>query len=125
MTKFQRVAYTLIAELIFWVHVFAGAVLVFFWEFKSLYPYYLVVLLVAVADNTFLDFCFLAKWEFYFRKKLEPNINFQTFFDFYMRKFFGIDLTPQKIHKSILFTLWFLLAVNVIYWIYVYAPIHR
>jgi hypothetical protein len=124
MTKLARFTYRLIAEIIFWIHVFAGVVLVFFWEFKPLYPYYLAVLLIAVADNTLLDFCFLAKWECYFRKKLDPGLNFQTFFDFYMKKFFGLNFNPKSLHKIILITLWCLLAINVFYWIYTYARIY-
>ena len=107
--------------MIFWFHVFCGFILVFFWEFKSLYPVYLAVLIIALIDNSFLDFCFLAKWECYFRKKLDPSLDFQTFFTFYFKKFFGLKLNTVTVHKAILITLWCLFILNVIYWVYIYA----
>ena len=125
MTNFQKFIYRLIANVIFWVHVFAGVVLVFFWEFKSLYPYYLAVLIIALLDNSLLDFCFLAKWECHFRRKLDPDLDFQTFFGFYLKRFFGLKLTPKIVHKAVLITLWCLFGINAIYWIYGYARIHR
>lgn len=121
MTGFQKFGYKLAAELIFWLHVFCGVVLIFFWESKVLYPYYLAVLVIAIIDNSLLDFCFLAKWECYFRKKLDPNLDFQTFFTFYFKKFFGLKLSPKKVHKTVLIALWCMFGLNVMYWIYIYA----
>ena len=121
MTTSQRFFYKFMAGLIFWFHVFCGFVLVFFWQFDFLYPYYLIVLLVALIDNSVFDFCFLAQWECYFRKKLNPNLDFKTFFTFYLRRFFGLKLSPKIAHKDILIILWCLFGLNVIYWIYFYA----
>lgn len=118
MRNIERNFYRVMAELIFWFHVFCGFVLLFFWQSKTLYPYYLVVLIIAVIDNTLLDFCFLAKWECYFRKKLDPNLNFQTFFSFYFKKFFGLKLDVKRTHRVVLITLRCMLGLNIIYWIY-------
>ena len=117
----KNILYRLAAEFLFWVHVFTGFVLVFFWQSKILYPYYLVVLLIALTTNSISDFCFLAKWECYFRKKLDPSLDFQTFFSFYFKRFFGLNLDIKRTHKTVLITLWCMLSLNIIYWICFYA----
>ena len=121
MLTAQKLFYQLMAEFIFWFHTACGFVLVFFWESRVLYPYYLIVLIGALINNVYSDFCFLAKWEYYFRRKLDPNLDFQGYFHYYLKRFFGIKLDPPKIHKYILITLWILFGINVAYWIQIYA----
>ena len=117
----KRFFYKLTAELIFWFHTACGFVLVFFWESKKLYPIYLIVLIVALVNNIVSDFCFLAKWEYYFRLKLNPNLDFQGYFQYNFKRFFGLKLNPRTIHKYILIILWVLFGINIIYWICYYV----
>ena len=121
MTKSEQFFNRFMAEFIFWFHTACGFVLVFFWESKTLYPYYAIVLLVALINNTFSDFCFLAKWEYYFRRKLDPNLDFQGYFHYNFKRFFGLKLSPKTIRRYILVILWVLFSLNVCYWIYAYA----
>lgn len=121
MTRVQRIFYRSMADLTFVVHVLAGAVLVFFWEFKTTYIIYVVVLTASLLDNALLDFCFLAKWECYFRKKLDPNLDFKTFFGYYLKTFFGFKFTPKQVHRAVLTSLWCMFIINIVYWISLYV----
>ncbi|MDE2311960.1 MAG: DUF2784 family protein [Patescibacteria group bacterium] len=109
------------ADLVFCLHVMAGIVLVFFWPYKSLYIIYITVLTVSVLENSILDFCFLAKWECYFRKKLNPSYEMQTFLDHYLKRFFGINVSPRQVHVTVLVTLWTLVGLNIAYWLFIYV----
>lgn len=109
------------ADLLFLVHVFLGLVLVWLWQFKSFYLLYLVILIATLASNLFFKDCFLAQWEFYFRKKLRPELTYTTFFDFYFHQFFGLRLNLQKAHNALLVILWLIVGLNAIYWILMYV----
>lgn len=118
MINFKSILYRIVAEFLFLCHVAVAIVLFTFWYFSYLYPFYLIVLIVSLLSDIIFHSCFLSVWEFYFRKKSNPNINYEhTFFSFYFNKFFGQKVSTRTVQKIVLVLLWVSLVLNIIYWI--------
>lgn len=114
----QRIAlYKLIAEFLFLSHCLTAVVLFSFWYFRQLYTVYILTLVVSLFSDLILGYCFLSKWEFYFRKKANPKLDYEhTFFSFYFNKYFGQKVKTRTVQLTVLYFLWGSLFLNIIYW---------
>ena len=115
--KMEKILYKFIINFLFLIHLLVGIVLLFFWQFESLYFLYLTILLLTLASNQISGICFLAELEFYFRRKINPSLNYNTFLSFHFNELFGYKLTPKIAHLGLIIFLWFSLGANIIYWI--------
>ena len=101
------------ANLIFILHLAVVFIVLFGWAFPSISIIYLMMLIATLASEAFLGYCFLTKWDFDLRKKLEPNLNYDySFLNYYGYKLIG-DKFPGGVVRPA--ALVFLIASIIIY----------
>lgn len=78
------------AEFISIVHMGQILVALFGWLFPDPYYFiYLAIISLALISQFVFHDCFLTKWEFYFRKKINPSIGKTPYYlTYYTHKFF-------------------------------------
>jgi hypothetical protein len=92
----MKLLYRVLADLIFAIH----GVLFFFILFGFLFPvwwslYMSGLVLVLISDLIF-GYCILSKWEFYFRRQVNPEVNYEfDWTSYYLHK-----LTERYIDKT-------------------------
>ncbi len=92
----QRLLIRLAAETIFLSHALAVCIIMLGWAIPTLYPLHLVLLFGGSVLQVMLGHCFLSRWEFELRKKLNPAISYDSaYITHYMRVLFGNQIRPE------------------------------
>ncbi len=92
----QRLLLRSAAELIFFSHALAVCIVAFGWAVPSLYPIHLVILFGGSILQLVLGHCFLSRWEFALRKRLNPDIAYDSaYLTHYAQLIFGNQIRPE------------------------------
>jgi hypothetical protein len=76
-----------LANVIFAFHCAVVAVIGFGWMIPIIWPLYMVVLLVTLISEVTFGYCFLSRWEFDLRKRIDPTLDYgYSFSSFYTYK---------------------------------------
>lgn len=113
-----RLLYRIAAEVIFSLHATAVLIIAFGWMFPTLYILHIVLLFGALTLQIVLRHCFLSRWEFWFRKKIDPSITYDSaYITHYMRMLFGNQIRPQFMRIAVPTALTALACIHVtLYW---------
>lgn len=84
------------ADLLFMFHFAVVLILLFGWLFPSLWYLYMLILLATLLSELLLGFCFLSKWEFLLRKKMNPDLDYKYSFSSY----YTYKLTQQRLSEK-------------------------
>ena len=92
----RKQIYLLGANVLFGVHVFAILSNVAGWLVPGFFFAYLAIMLASIVSELYFGYCVLTKLEFGLRKKVEPNLVFNTScIKHYAFKFFKIGKPAQ------------------------------
>lgn len=79
--------YKILADLIFIFHLLIVLVVLFGWTVPQIWFFYMSVLILSLTSGLILGYCFLSKWEFNIRKKINPQTtNGSSFITYYIYK---------------------------------------
>jgi len=107
------------ANLILAVHLILVLIILFGWHFPKIKYVYLATLIVTLLSELLFGYCLLTKWEFDFRKKSEPTLDYDyAFLSYYAHKV-GIKISYRLIKYAALL---FLVISLIIF--YVRSPIY-
>lgn len=88
----------IIANLIFLIHWPVVYILLFGWSFEKFSWLYITTLVITFITQVFFGYCFLTKWEFDLRKKLDPNLYYDySFLSWYAYKYSNIHISSKLI----------------------------
>lgn len=104
----MRLVTRIAADCIFLIHCLAVAIIGFGWAIPNIWYLYMSILVVTVISEVALGYCFLSKWEFDLRKKIYPQLSYESGFSSY----YTYRLTHQRLSKRFIANaaLFFLLA---------------
>ena len=112
----RRLAYRILADTLLAIHVFVIFLLLFGWLFSSLRLWYLAALLLTFASEVALGYCFLGKWEFWLRKRVEPRLPYNgSFITYYLEKYFKVRVSSATVQRAVLIFLCVSLILNFVY----------
>jgi|SRR3989344_6123738 len=110
----MKILYIVTANIIFLAHLILVLLVLFGFLFDSIYILYLAALILTLLTGIFLKYCPLTKLEFYFRKKLNPSLNYNSaFIAYYGRKFFEKKISNKFIRYAALIFLSSAIILNV------------
>lgn len=115
MSSHTKFLILLLSNLILLIHIGAVGTLIAGWLFSEpYYFFYLGVVTVTLLSETLLGYCFLTKWEFDLRKRINPRLHYDySFFGYYGHKFFQRHVSMVFVRRVALFYLWSSLFLNV------------
>lgn len=109
----MKLIYRISADAIWLIHFLVVVLVLFGWLVPSLWYVYMAVLAGALLSELLLNYCFLSKWEFDLRKKINPGLDY----DYSYTSYYTYKLTRQHLstrflaRAGIVFTS-FSLAIN-------------
>ena len=90
--------YWLLADFIFVIHIAVVYIILFGWYHERYHTVYLFTLITTLLSEVILGYCILTKWEFDLRKKVKPELAYDSnFMSYYVHKFFKLNLPKQYI----------------------------
>ncbi len=102
----MKALFIVTANIIFLAHLVLVFLVLFGFLIDSIYIVYLIALPLTLLSDIFLKYCPLTKLEFYFRKKLNPNLNYNSaFISYYGHKFFEKKISDKFIRYSAIYFL--------------------
>ncbi len=96
--KKTELIYRIFADFIFIFHVLVLAVILFGWAVPNIWHFYMGTLVITLLSELILGYCFLSKWEFDIRKKLNPEIDY----DYSFSGYYTYKLTQHRISSRFL-----------------------
>jgi len=85
-----------LADVVWIVHFLVIVLVLFGWLIPSMWYYYMSVVAGALLSELFLGHCFLSKWEFDMRKKINPQLDYDySYASYYTYKFTHQHLSPR------------------------------
>jgi hypothetical protein len=94
----MKLLYQLSADAIWLLHLFVVILVLFGWLVPSLWYVYMAVLAGALLSELLLSYCFLSRWEFDLRKKINPALNY----DYSYTSYYTYKLTCQHLSTRFL-----------------------
>lgn len=94
----MKVLYRIGADFVWLVHFFVVILVLFGWLIPSLWYVYMATLAGALLSEVWLSYCFLSKWEFDLRKKVNPALNY----DYSYTSYYTYKLTHQRLSTRFL-----------------------
>jgi len=82
-----------VANILFVLHALVVLIAVFGWLVASLWYVYMGILVLTLLSDVFFGYCILSKWEFDFRKKINPK----TQYDYAWSTYYTYKLTNHRI----------------------------
>jgi len=99
---------------IFLIHCVVVFAALFGWLFDPLWPLYILLLAVILAQDVFLGYCILSRWEFALRRMLNPRLRYDyTFTSFYTYKLTHKRLSTHFIRASAIVFLSAMLFISI------------
>ena len=97
MKLLKNLVFGILANSIFYLHLVAMIAIHLGWLFPAYRMEYLVFLILVLSQHLILGYCIFTPWEFYFRRKLNPNFNRseKNFTAVNLKRFLGIDVTNR------------------------------
>jgi hypothetical protein len=88
----------ILANGILFVHALVVFIILFGWRFDKFSWVYISILSITFFTQLFLGYCFLTRWEFNLRKKLDPTLDYDSsFLSWYMYKYSNIHIPTKGI----------------------------
>lgn len=72
----MRTIYRIIADSIFLIHTLIFIIVFFGGLFPHYQNFYLFMLIITLVSDLLFGYCLVSEWEYYFRKKIDPKINY-------------------------------------------------
>src|SRR3989344_6515558 len=93
--------YRISADFIWLTHLFVIVFVLFGWLIPSLWYAYMAVVAGALLSELFLNYCFLSKWEFDLRKKVNTQLDYDySYASYYTYKFTHQHLSPRFLGRT-------------------------
>jgi|SRR3989344_5082684 len=90
--------YRIFADFIWFVHFFVIVFVLFGWLVPSFWYVYITIVAGALISELLFNYCFLSKWEFNLRKKINPKLNY----DYSYTSYYTYKLTRQHLSTRFL-----------------------
>jgi hypothetical protein len=102
----MKLLYRITADIIWLVHFLVVVLVLFGWLVPNLWYLYMAVLVGTLVSEFLLSYCFLSKWEFDLRKKVNPKLDYDfTYASYYTYRLTQGHLSPRFLGRAgILFT---------------------
>lgn len=105
--------YKLFANLLLLLHVLVVIIVLVGWYYPSLQMIHLIIAFLVLIAEVFLGYCPLTRWEFLLRKKVEPNLNYDSsFLSYYAYKVLKVDIPGRVIRYPAILVLVLVLSFN-------------
>src|SRR3989344_8629820 len=88
--------YNIGANLLFIFHFLVVVIISFGWLISSIWYVYMATLIITFFSEVILGYCFLSKWEFSLRKKINPEVNY----DYSFTSFYTYKLTQHRLSTT-------------------------
>lgn len=111
----RKFFYRVIADSIWILHFFVVLIGCFGWLLPSIWLLYICVLIIALISELSLGYCFLSKWEFDLRKKINPNVNYDYGFTSYYTYKFTNHRISNRFYQQVATVF---MVVSLLLWIY-------
>jgi len=97
----MRILYRIGADTIWVAHFFIVGLVLFGWMFPSLWYLYIAALVGTLTSLLLLNYCFLSKWEFDLRKKLNPKLEYEfSYASYYTYRLTQGRLSPRFLSRA-------------------------
>ncbi|MCA9352775.1 DUF2784 family protein [Patescibacteria group bacterium] len=91
----MKIIYRTIGDIILLLHIFIFAVVVFGGFFPQYQNLYLAMIVLTILSDLVFGYCVVSKWEYYFRKKVDPRLNYDfTWTVHYLHKITNKNISP-------------------------------
>ena len=74
--QLMKFLYKISADVIFLVHFVLVFIVLFGWSTPAISNIYVGILIITLLSDLIFGYCILSRWEFYLRKKLNPELNY-------------------------------------------------
>jgi hypothetical protein len=109
----MHILYRISADFIWVFHLGVIILVLFGWLVPSLWWIYLFTLVITLLSEIALNYCFLSKWEFDLRKKINPDLHYDySYTSYYTYKLTGQHLSTRFLARTGIFFTTFSLAIN-------------
>lgn len=100
MKVLKSLVFGFLAELMFYLHIVALIIIHLGWLLSGYRLSYLIFLVLVLAQHLILRYCVFTPWEFYFRRKINPNLSGSksSFTVTYVKKYFGVLLSEKLVN---------------------------
>jgi hypothetical protein len=97
----MRVLYRIVADVIWMTHLLVVLIVLFGWAVSALWYVYMAVLLGTLLSLLTFRCCFLSKWEYDLRKKIDPSLAYDYFYaSYYTYRLTAGRLSPQFLARA-------------------------
>ncbi len=79
----MKLMYRFLADVLWFIHFFVVAVVLFGWLVPQIFYLYLLTLFCVLLSNIFLHYCILSKWEYELRRKINPELQYEFSYSSY------------------------------------------
>ncbi len=111
----MKILYPFVANIVFLFHIILVFIILFGFLFGSIYLFYLSLLIIVFLFELVLGHCPLTKPEFYFRRKIDPALDYDSsFLSYYGHKFVEGKISYNLIRYSALFFLSLAIILNLL-----------
>ena len=108
--------YIYLANFIFFIHALLFVYALFGWLVPVSIWIYIGVLFVALVLDLYFGYCFLSKWEFDLRKKVDPETNYvYNFSSYYADKWLRNYISPSFVDRLAHVYLLCMLAITIFF----------
>ena len=109
----MKLLYKVSADLIFLVHALLFLVILFGWAIPSIWYIYMSLLVITLLSDLVFGYCPISKWEFYLRKKVNPEVSYDYHWSsYYTRWLTSRNLSPTFFFRVAIFFLTSSLVLN-------------
>ena len=116
----MKFAYRLGADAIFTLHLLLVVLVVFGWTVPTLWPIYMVAMVITLASDVVFGYCIFSKWEFDLRKKVNPDTNYNfTWTTYYTYKVTNYKISDRFYKRAAIVALTLCILIN-IYFKFIY-----
>ena len=102
----MKFLYRIAADLVWVIHFFVVAISQFGWLVPGIWYLYMTVLAGTLISLLLLNYCFLSKWEFDLRRKLNSKLSYEfAYASYYTYRLTHGRLSPRFLaHLGLVFT---------------------
>lgn len=93
LMKAKKIFYRFTADLVFALHFMVVAIVLFGWMKPGIWHVYMATMTAALVSEIALGYCFLSKWEFELRRKINPDLDY----DYSFTSYYTYKLTHRRI----------------------------
>lgn len=94
----MKLVLNLVADVIWLLHFFVVIIALFGWLIPEIWYVYIFVLTSVLISNIIFEYCFLSRWEFNLRRKINPMLEY----DYAYTSYYTYNLTKGFLSKDFL-----------------------